>query len=365
MELLVHFSKLSGTSRVISLLQPSPETVSLFDEVILLSKGRILYSGPILEVEEYFATLGFTPPKHMDVADFLQQVSSEDGGIFYTPTPEKPVAPSLDELVEHFKSSQWGLRVSQKLSSVHRYSWEAEESEIRSKKGEKSYITDMEAVKQKYANNFIRSTYLIFNRFLTLWRRDKRVIYAGAAKNILMGVSVGGVFANTTGEFDLLGALFQAGLFIMLGAMQSSAGMIADRPVFQKHHASNFYSSVPFVVGRTLSTFPQTISDTIMFGTLLYYIIGLGGRDDPVNFLVYLSILVTFAFTMQQQLAFFASFASPGTLQSLSSITLLYFILFGGFIMAPAVIPCKFLNPTLPSGYVDCLTVTINFVSLL
>lgn len=72
-------------------------------------------------------------------------------------------------------------------------------------------------LKQKYANNVLRSTYLIFKRFMILWIRDKRVIYAGLAKNIIMGISVGGVFFNAAQPYSILGVFFQAGLFIMLG----------------------------------------------------------------------------------------------------------------------------------------------------
>lgn len=77
--LLVFIGKTLRLTRIISLLQPSPETVSLFDEVILLAEGHILYSGPIEEVEEYFANIGYEAPEFVDVADFLQMVSTKDG----------------------------------------------------------------------------------------------------------------------------------------------------------------------------------------------------------------------------------------------------------------------------------------------
>ena len=47
---IVNFAKAAGTTRLVSLLQPGPETFSLFDEVILLAEGHLIYSGPIDEV---------------------------------------------------------------------------------------------------------------------------------------------------------------------------------------------------------------------------------------------------------------------------------------------------------------------------
>jgi ABC-type multidrug transport system ATPase subunit len=57
--------------QVISLLQPSPEIVALFDEVILLAEGKILYAGPILRVENYFASLGYVAPRSVSLLLFL------------------------------------------------------------------------------------------------------------------------------------------------------------------------------------------------------------------------------------------------------------------------------------------------------
>ena len=57
--------------QVISLLQPSPETVALFDEVILLAEGKILYAGPIVHVENYFASLGYVAPRSVALLLFL------------------------------------------------------------------------------------------------------------------------------------------------------------------------------------------------------------------------------------------------------------------------------------------------------
>jgi ABC-type multidrug transport system ATPase subunit len=61
---------------LISLLQPAPETYELFDDVLLLSGGRVIYHGPLENVEAFFASCGFRCPKRKAIPDFLQEVSS-------------------------------------------------------------------------------------------------------------------------------------------------------------------------------------------------------------------------------------------------------------------------------------------------
>jgi ABC-type multidrug transport system ATPase subunit len=77
-----------GGTALISLLQPAPETYDLFDDIILLSDGQIVYQGPRESVLEFFLALGFKCPERKGVADFLQEVSkpppsSERNHIFF------------------------------------------------------------------------------------------------------------------------------------------------------------------------------------------------------------------------------------------------------------------------------------------
>lgn len=61
---------------LMALLQPAPETFELFDDLVLLSEGYIVYQGPRAEVLEFFESLGFGLPPRKGVADFLQEVSN-------------------------------------------------------------------------------------------------------------------------------------------------------------------------------------------------------------------------------------------------------------------------------------------------
>ncbi|CAJ2656220.1 unnamed protein product [Trifolium pratense] len=65
---------LNGTA-LISLLQPAPETYELFDDIILLSDGEIVYQGPREHVLDFFESVGFKCPERKGVADFLQEIT--------------------------------------------------------------------------------------------------------------------------------------------------------------------------------------------------------------------------------------------------------------------------------------------------
>lgn len=70
---LVH---ITDTTALVSLLQPAPETFNLFDEVILMAEGKIVYHGPRSHVLQFFEDCGFKCPERKGAADFLQEVRS-------------------------------------------------------------------------------------------------------------------------------------------------------------------------------------------------------------------------------------------------------------------------------------------------
>ncbi|KAM3688044.1 hypothetical protein ACJW31_10G120800 [Castanea mollissima] len=80
---------LNGTA-VISLLQPPPETYELFDDIILLSDGQIVYQGPRENVLEFFEYMGFKCPERKGVADFLQEVTSRKDQEQYWANKDEP-----------------------------------------------------------------------------------------------------------------------------------------------------------------------------------------------------------------------------------------------------------------------------------
>jgi ABC-type multidrug transport system ATPase subunit len=71
---LVH---ITDATAVLSLLQPAPETFELFDDLILMAEGKIVYHGPCSQAIQFFRDCGFWCPERKGVADFLQEVGME------------------------------------------------------------------------------------------------------------------------------------------------------------------------------------------------------------------------------------------------------------------------------------------------
>lgn len=201
---IVKFAKVAGTTRLVSLLQPGPETFSLFDEVILLAEGQLVYAGPIEQAADYFASLGYRPPSSMDVADFLQSVTTSDGNLMFNPDTspnDKHYTPS--EFAQAFKSSVQYKQILAEQSSPLSCNWktgqldciqEEDEENAQHTHDTQSNNTLPEEIKYQYINSFCTSTSLNVKRHLTLLIRDKEFLIGKCIENFGMGIGMALIF---------------------------------------------------------------------------------------------------------------------------------------------------------------------------
>lgn len=76
-----------GHTVVSSIHQPRSSIFAMFDDLILLSEGQLLYSGAASDALPYFEELGHKCPQHYNPAEFLADLISVD-----VSTPEAQAA---------------------------------------------------------------------------------------------------------------------------------------------------------------------------------------------------------------------------------------------------------------------------------
>jgi hypothetical protein len=297
---IVRFAKAAKTTRIVSLLQPGPETFSLFDEVIVMSEGHVIYSGPIDNVVDYFASLGYIQPERMDVADFLQSIPTPDGALLFDSSKNSADEHFTSEgFAAAFKASAQYAKITNELNSSSPYSWTSKKATGAADEEEGGTVSSTTSgvpkeFKIQWQNSFWRSTKLNFRRNFTLWKRDKGFIIGKMFENIGMAVATGGILygqARLTYSSDddpqeasqniyrlqagVYGALFMTCFHILLGTMTSTPDEIDTRAIHYKQYDAKFYQVYTFVMGRFLSTIPQRTLEIVSFGIPLYFLVGL------------------------------------------------------------------------------------------
>ncbi|KAE9281302.1 hypothetical protein PF008_g27920 [Phytophthora fragariae] len=90
---------------VVALLQPSPEVFALFDDVMILNEGQVMYHGPCSRAEKYFESLGFSCPPERDIADYLLDLGTSEQYRYQVQNYHAKQPRSAGEFVESFRRS--------------------------------------------------------------------------------------------------------------------------------------------------------------------------------------------------------------------------------------------------------------------
>ena len=88
-ECLVTLAKTYNRTVIFTIHQPRSNIVALFDQLILLAKGRTVYSGPFAACQPYFDNIGYPCPPGFNIADFLVDLTMH-ASIPRTPMSEGP-----------------------------------------------------------------------------------------------------------------------------------------------------------------------------------------------------------------------------------------------------------------------------------
>mmetsp|Transcript_17034 Transcript_17034/g.39117 ORF Transcript_17034/g.39117 Transcript_17034/m.39117 type:complete len:1432 (-) Transcript_17034:3850-8145(-) len=327
--------------RIVTLLQPPPETFALFDDLIVLSEGQVIYSGPVEEVVPYFESLGYRLPERMDAADWLQALPTKDGAQFLDVTiedgnierPKRHL--SSDEFHSKFYESEFGQKI---LETLH------VPIEVHKRNSELFALQEVrELYTKRFRNSSMQSLKLLIAREFLLWWRDKPVIRARIIQDLLMGVIAGTVFWQGWDDVSsVLGILFQSMLFVALGAMTKVAPQFAVRGVLYKHQDANFFPTWTYVVGRSLATIPASAIDGLVYGTIVYWSVGLAHSDGASfgNFIIFVLIIMFSSTGIGLLLSVFSAITKDRSVgQAAMSVLLVLLILFSGFTVTPNNIP--------------------------
>lgn len=72
LQIITYLKRLAENGRIVACVvhQPSSKIMQLFDAVLVMAKGEVLYSGPQEQLLEQFSKFNFVCPQYYNPADF-------------------------------------------------------------------------------------------------------------------------------------------------------------------------------------------------------------------------------------------------------------------------------------------------------
>ncbi|KAI9012240.1 hypothetical protein DFJ74DRAFT_683106 [Hyaloraphidium curvatum] len=323
-----------GKTVVLSIHQPSSESFKLIDDLVVLAKGRVIYSGEAKAAKSYFGALGHICPQDYNVADFLLDLAVEHGDAQAQEATVRCLAPTVHK--KDRSETRYSVEGHAQLpvfgtSGIAPASGSNEQGShgLRKPAGNRtSGLTRFGAVMSRSLRSLFRDPSLMAAHFLIA---------------VFLGVLVGGLYfrsPSTIGGLQnkLGGIVFILALlaFSSLSALGIFAG---ERLLFVRERSASYYGPASFAGSKlVLDLVPLRILPALIVGSISYWMIGLVPAAG--NFLRFLLVLVLFncaAALICMVVA--AGIENQGTANLLASIVMLFSLLFGGFLINLANIP--------------------------
>uniref|UniRef100_A0A0E0QPY6 ABC transporter domain-containing protein n=1 Tax=Oryza rufipogon TaxID=4529 RepID=A0A0E0QPY6_ORYRU len=258
--------RILGGTAVIALLQPAPETYELFDEIIVLSDGQVVYNGPRDHVLEFFKSVGFKCPERKCVADFLQEVTSrKDQKQYWIGSDDTYQYVPVTMIAEAFQSFHVGQAIKSELAIPF----------------EKSKNHPAALATSKYGVSMKELLKANIYREILLMKRNSFLYIFKAIQLTLVAINAMTVFIRTNMYRDsiengrsYMGALFYGMMMIVYSALAEMGPAIAKLPFLFKQRDLLYYPSWTYSLPSWIIKIPISFLNTTVWVFLTYYIIG-------------------------------------------------------------------------------------------
>ncbi|EMS59278.1 Pleiotropic drug resistance protein 3 [Triticum urartu] len=326
---LQQLAHISESTILVSLLQPAPETYELFDDIILMAEGQIVYHGHKGYIMSFFESCGFKCPERKGSADFLQEVlSKKDQKQYWSRNEEGYNFVTVDQFCDKFKASQSGQNLAEELSKPY------EES-----KGHKNALSFSIYSLSKW--DLLKAC---FARELLLMKRNAFIYISKSIQLGLLAVITGTVFLRTRMGVDrihanyYMGSLFYALLLLMVNGFPELAMAINRLPIFYKQRDDYFYPAWAYAIPSFILKIPVSLVESIAWTTISYYLIGY--TPEASRFfcqLLVLFLIHTVTLSMFRCVASYCQTMVAGSVGG--TMAFLATLLFGGFIIPRSFMP--------------------------
>ncbi|XP_042049448.1 pleiotropic drug resistance protein 1-like [Salvia splendens] len=327
---------LKGTI-LMSLLQPEPETYNLFDDIILISEGHLVYQGPRHHVLEFFESMGFKCPERKGAADFLQEVTSKKDQQQYWAEAEKPYRYiTVREFAEAFKSFHVGLQLASDLATPY----DKSKSHPAALTTKNYGVSKMELLKACAAREILL---MKRNSFLYTFKLTQLSVMALIAMTLYIRPKMDK--DNLTDGRIFAGSLFYSITTVTFNGMAEIAMTIQKLPVFYKQRNFYFFPAWTYSLPLWLVSIPVSVVEVFSFTVLTYYEIG---YDPNVGrFVKYYLVLL---FQMQAASSMFKVIGAVGRNMIIAN-TYGFFVLLMMFAMSGFVLARKSVKKWWLWGY--------------
>jgi ABC-type multidrug transport system permease subunit len=281
----------SGRTVVYTLHQPTAEALSYFDDLMLMTGGKIAYHGPMDEAVDYFCSVGYVCPDTHTPTDF-----------FMVLLQDAVIAPQLVEL--------WDQRLSSNATNKDLTSFVPAHADQKSS----PTYSFAEQYIEKTGSSFGIQLVELTKRSVSQMIRNKMYMFMMFVGSLFFGLIAGLIFiklgSDVTGLQDRYGLLFMVATNT---AFSSAITMIntfpKDKAVFIREQQAGAYSPFLYMLTKFFAELPIQLLGTLLQSAVVYSFTQL--HQDAASFFYFFAVLA-----LMQQVTGGLGFAISASVES-------------------------------------------------
>ncbi|CAF1121498.1 unnamed protein product [Adineta steineri] len=241
-----------GRTIIFSIHQPRYSIFKLFDTVLFLSNGHIVYFGLPMNVLPYFNSQGFQCEEHENPADFVLDVLLDTNG-------------RSSKILQHsyLQSTMYSDNMSLIKSTINEN--HIDESHLLNENISRSFTSEFYYVAQRTIRNAIRNPELTASQILI---------------STALGLLTGLLFYNMKatvhpGVSNRIGAIFFFATHQILCTANALEPLIKERVLFIHENASGYYRVITYFLAKIIcDLIPLRLIPSFIFSIISYPLMG-------------------------------------------------------------------------------------------
>ena len=371
---------------IASIHQPRGSIVSMFDDVCVLARGRVLYCGPLSEHDacaEWFKREGFPIPANANPAEFLVDLASVDAtdaesearsvsrvdalcdswaaeGVAFLESLSVSRESFMTKIASPFKAIS--ARANGSAASLALLENDADDARADEMLAETSFSKKTKKRSEK-KKRMIRERAGFLGQLALLAKRSWRQVRRDGRTNrvrLITSLNSAAVFGSIFWKLGLGQSTIQdrCGLLqvsainaAMAALMKTITSFTAEKTIVDRERASGAYDVAPYLIGKILAESPAGAFFPLCFGAVVYPMAGLNtglNKGKKVFFLTekfarFAATIVVESFASSAMgLAVSAVAPSTEAAVAMGPAVMVMFIVFGGYYVNAENVPFAF-----------------------
>uniref|UniRef100_A0A674IUX8 Broad substrate specificity ATP-binding cassette transporter ABCG2 n=1 Tax=Terrapene triunguis TaxID=2587831 RepID=A0A674IUX8_9SAUR len=298
-----------GKTIIFSLHQPRYSIFRLFDSLMLLAAGSLLYHGPARNALQYFKSIGYECEPYNNPADFFLDVINGDS---------TAVTLSKSEFVSQYNLSETKAEL-EKLSLKNKRKTSADFQKITYST---SFFHQLKWVSRRTFKN------LIYNP-----QSSMAQLCITTGLGVVVGAIFSGIKNDSSGIQNRVGALFFLTTNQCLSSVTTIELFVTEKKIFIHEYISGYYRVSTYFFSKIIADLiPMRTLPSIIFTCINYFLIGF--KPTIGAFFIMMGTLILVAYTASSMaLAIATGQDVVAVANLLINICFVFMIIFSGLLV--------------------------------